>query len=458
MSNETIFVAQAAFWMLVPLLVFLPIRWSLVAYLLLVQFDLTGLSSYSASSLGVENAIRVVAVPTVLLFRVGPIRPFPPAFARMRQFWLLFTAYAGFAVLWSPYRLSGLKMFGYLYASCVLFVVFTAAWQNRCFTAKSLAVVVWFSLFFALVQTYVLGNDFGDAVLGDRFTSFSGAQSFAPFLLSLFVLLLLCGSWKASSLVSAAAAAVGLVLTGSRSVFLGFTWALVIAGILAAIRSGRRFSLSLLVKRAAFGGAAVVCIGLLVLNVLPDNRLNEMLAAVTTRNASLEDVGTFGWRYLLYEKEFDEIASRGFNRLFTGSGTSSGADFALETSLYREENVDPNRAFHDEFLRSLYEWGLPGFLFLVLFLAEAVRICLRMVRQDGSHEALAFLAICLPLLISLTVENTLAEAAGPAGVGYSLVLTCMVAAGCARADKKRSPAFNNCPPLSGCQEAAATGS
>ena len=365
MSNETIAFARAVFWILVPLIVLLPIRWSVVAYLVLVQFDLTGLSNYSTSSMGIENAIRVVAIPTLLLFRIRPIGSFSPSFAKLRQFWLLFTAYAGVAVLWSPYRLSGIKMFGYLYASCVLFIVFTTAWQKKWFSPKSLAVVVWFCLLFGIVQTCILGNYFGNVGVEDRFTSFTGAQSFAPFLLSLFVLLLFCCPRKTYFLVSAGGAGVGLILTGSRSVFLGFAWTWVIGGILAAIRSGKYLSLSLILKRVAIGGSSLACIGLLVLTALPGNRLNEMLAPIISRDTSLEDVGTFGWRFLLYQRELEQITNRGLTKLLVGSGTSSGADVVLEAGLYQEQNVDPNRSLHDEFLRSLYEWGLPGLLFLV---------------------------------------------------------------------------------------------
>jgi len=64
----------------------------------------------------------------------------------------------------------------------------------------------------------------------------------------------------------------------------------------------------------------------------------------------------------------------------------------LDSGFFQQFNVDPNRAMHDEFLRSLYEWGLPGLLLLLLFLGEAVRICVRLIRETDSKEAWAFLA------------------------------------------------------------------
>jgi DNA invertase Pin-like site-specific DNA recombinase len=48
--------------------------------------------------------------------------------------------------------------------------------------------------------------------------------------------------------------------------------------------------------------------------------------------------------------------------------------------------------------------------------------------QRNSREGWAFLAIFIPLLISLTVENIFADASSPGGMGYLLVLTFMLAA------------------------------
>lgn len=425
---DSITVATAAFWILVSLIVLLPVRWSVIAYLVLVQFDLAGVDHSSLDSLGIVNAIRVVAVPTLLLFRMRPISPLAPNFSRLRNIWLLYMAYAAIAVFWSPYRIPALKMLGYFYAYSVLFLVFTNAWQRKWFNARSLAFVVWFSLFLGVVQTYLLGNEFGNPDYEFRFTSFTGAQSFAPFILSLCVLLLFRESWTLSVIATAIGASVGLLLTGSRSVFIGFVWIVLVGGIILAGRSGKKIDFGLIAKRAVVSGAILLCVGAVVLNALPGNRLNEALAASVTRNATVEDVGTFGWRYNLYQKTLMSLGERSLKELFVGSGTSSGATLVTEADIFLESEVDPNRALHDEFLRSLYEWGIPGLVLLLLFLGESGRICLRMIMQNGSPAAWTFLAVLVPLLVSLTVENVLAEAAAPAGVGYSLVLTSMAAA------------------------------
>lgn len=81
----------------------------------------------------------------------------------------------------------------------------------------------------------------------------------------------------------------------------------------------------------------------------------------------------------------------------------------LDAGIDQEESVDPNRALHDEFLRSLYEWGLVGLFSLTLFLFQAFRLGLSNALVQGSPQGWAFLAIFVPLMISLTVKNFLAD-------------------------------------------------
>lgn len=452
MSSETLLIARAAFWLLAALVVFLPVRWSTLAFLLLVQFDLSGTATYTAESLGIENAIKVTLIPTILLWRMKEEISFDSRFARLRHIWLFFAGYACLAILWSPFKLPALKMLGYFYAYCVLFIVFTIAWRKGWFNARSLAIVLWLSLLFAFVQTYGLGNEYGSVgnFYGSidyefRFTSFTGAQSFAAFLLSLFVLLVFCEEWNFAIFAAAAGATTGLILTGSRSIFLGFCWILLLAGVIFAKRKGKKLSLGAVAKRMTVGAVVLLVVGTVVLSALPENRLNQMLSASVSSDQTLEDVGTFVWRFSLYQKTLEELAHRRAATLLTGSGTSSAAALVLDSGFFQQFNVDPNRAMHDEFLRSLYEWGVPGLLLLLLFLGEGVRICVRLIRETDSKEAWAFLAILAPLLISLTVENFLAESASPGGVGYALVLTSMLARTGLQPKPQPAPAFELFP-------------
>lgn len=284
----------------------------------------------------------------------------------------------------------------------------------------------------AIVQSFVLGNSYGSNKFEWRFTSFTGAQSFAPFLLCLIVLLLFSKRWTLTTVAAGLGGLAGLILTGSRSVFLGLLWVLFISGFLMAARAGQRVNFRLVLRRTVMGIVSICAILAVVVTQLPDNRLNEMLLAMVSKNSTIDDVGTFGWRFSLYQTTVEELAGRNAWQLLVGSGTSSGARLALDAGIDQEESVDPNRALHDEFLRSLYEWGLVGLFSLTLFLFQAFRLGLSNALVQGSPQSWAFLAIFVPLMISLTVKNFLADGASPGGVGYSLVLTSMLASGIGR--------------------------
>ena len=430
MNDDPMAVPTVIFWVMAPLTVVAPIRWAVVLYLLLVQIDLSAVGNFSTTSFGFDNAIKAIIIPTILLFKVRKIIPsFNDEARKIAMFWAAFVACVCLAALWSPYRVSAIKMIGYLYTYGVLFVVFAAAWHQEWFSRRSLIFVMLVSLLGGFVQTYFLGNAFGTDEWGQwRFTTFAGAQSFGPFLLCILVLLLFREKLSLSIFLTALAASVGILETGSRSVFLGFLWVLMIYGVYSAVRSGRQISPGVIFRKLLWIAAGAAVMLTIVVNLLPENRLNEMFEAAVERNADLSDIGTFGWRFALYQKTLDELTQRSPVQLLIGSGTSSGADLVLEQGFFGESNVDPNRALHDEFLRAVYEWGFVGLSAFLLFLWCAFKFGLHAIREHASPEAWAFLAISAPLLISLTVENVLADSGSPGGVGYNLILTAMVAA------------------------------
>src|SRR3954467_14167190 len=120
MGHETLFVARLFFWVFVAGSVFLPARCAVISYLLLVQFDLTGSAFYSSEILGWENAVKIIVVPSILFLRMKPFDFLNADVLRIGRTWLLLAGYAAVAVLWSPFRLSAVKMLGYFYAYTVL--------------------------------------------------------------------------------------------------------------------------------------------------------------------------------------------------------------------------------------------------------------------------------------------------------------------------------------------------
>jgi O-antigen ligase len=444
-NNDPMLVPTVAFWILASLTFFLPIRWSLVFYLLLVQIDLSAVGNFSTDSLGIQNAIKVIIIPTILLIKLRKEIHFDKSARKYFVPWILFSSYACIALFWSPYRISALKMNGYLYAYTILFVVFVTTWQQEWLNKYKLMFVVWVTLAAGIIQTYFLGNAFGSDEFQSRFTTFTGAQSLAPFLLCMMVLLLFRERASFFTFLTATGAAIGVLLTGSRSVFLGMVWVLLIYGIYSAVRSAKTVRIGMILGRMMILGAAMAVIILVVVEWLPNNRLNEMLTAAVEKNATVDDVGTFGWRFSLYQRTLDELIHRSLPRLLVGSGTSSGADLVLDGGFFNEDNVDPNRAIHDEFLRTTYEWGLLGLAPFVLFLVRILKLDLRQVSKNASPQAWAFLAIVVPFFISLSVENFLADSGSPGGVGYNLVLTSMMALVVSRSEENESSPAQQTP-------------
>lgn len=424
----TMLVPTILFWLLVAIFLCVPPRYAVPVFILIAQLDLTGIAFYSDVSLGWENAVKVIALPTILLVRLRPVDLLPSPFKFARNAWMCLVAYAALAVAWSPYHLSGVKLIGYLYSYSVLFVVFACAWRRHWITRGWLIGLVSVSLFFAVLQTYVLGNPYGEPEYDNRFTTFADPQSFAPFLICMIILLVICNRRTIGSVTAALAAVVGLVLTGSRSNLIGFLWVVLIIGVALAKQANRHLRLSILLRNTSLGCIGLILISTLILNALPQNRINELIEVATSyENHSLESVGTFAWRLTVYAEAIKELSNRNWRELAIGSGTSSGALVGLQTGFFAEATVDPNRVIHDEFLRALYEWGLVGLLAFVCFLAALFHLCVRLIRLTSSPYAWAYLAAFGPLLIGLLIENIFADGASPGGVAYCLLFASLAA-------------------------------
>ncbi len=140
----------------------------------------------STYSLGVENGIKIVIIPTILLLRFGWNPDWPPAWKRIGAIWITLFALAAITIFWSPYRLSAMKMEGYLYSYFVIFAVLVIAWRHRWIDARVVMLAIVAAFILALIQTYPMGNPFGredENTYAARFTSFCSPQAFAAFML-----------------------------------------------------------------------------------------------------------------------------------------------------------------------------------------------------------------------------------------------------------------------------------
>jgi hypothetical protein len=427
MNDQTLLIGHILFWIFGSCTALLPLRWAIPFYLLAVQIDSSGPDLASASSLGFENSLKVIALPTLLLLRLGWKRYRDLSWPPLAKTWMFFLSYVALAALWSPFQLSAIKMVGYLYAYTVLFWVFTYAWLEDWLNEKVLAIVVFVALVLAVVQTHFLGNLFGFGGTENRFTTFSDTESFGAFLIALLSLVLFCTKDRVGRIVCAASLSLGIILTGSRYVFIGLILLFLIASIFYTLTIRSRAGFGLLLKGALKGLVPTLLLMVLIVEYLPQNRLNELTSL--THSQGVEEIGTFGFRLAIYGITLGQLADRNARQLVFGTGTSSGAEVALQydPSFYTPETVDGNRIIHDEFLRALYEWGGIGLTLLVVLLVKTFKTCLDLFRRHKTRGAMAFLGIFPTILIGLAVGNVLSEAGFPGGTGFVLVLACAAA-------------------------------
>ncbi len=136
MTYQAPLIASALFWILAACALILKPRWAIVCVLLILQFDMSGPGFESTSSVGFENALKIILLPAILLWRIG-WRPVPfSMWPRMAKYWMALVAYAVAATAWSDYPLSAFKMIGYLLCSTMLFIVFRFAWSSGWITEK----------------------------------------------------------------------------------------------------------------------------------------------------------------------------------------------------------------------------------------------------------------------------------------------------------------------------------
>jgi O-Antigen ligase len=423
MPDNALLVARVLFWVFAAGVLLLPMRWSLFCFILASHMDITSLTFNSATAVGFENTIRIAGLPALLLLRTGfaPLKEM--AWTLPQKIWLALVAYAAIAGFWGGFPLAAIKMLAYLIAYFVLYTIFCDGWRERWLDMGLLQLVAWCVITLAVLQTFVFGDEWGG--LEERFTSFSAPQYFAAFLVALLAILMFSGARGWFHYATCGALMAAIVLSGSRYVFVSMV-ALGVIGCFQLV-SGRHGTLRWrpnLRKVLLTVGIAAAGIGILVA-YLPENRIDELVGAVAGNDETVEEVGTLAWRLGIYADIFEHLEKRSGPELFFGSGTSSGAALMLnhDPDHYDREGIDANRVLHSEFLRALYEWGIPGFVLLLGFVVATTTGFVKKIAAEGGGPALAFAGALPSIVLGLATENMLASAASAGGVGILLAMT-----------------------------------
>jgi hypothetical protein len=424
MDDHGMLLIRVLFWSLAVGSAVLPMRWALLGFILLSHIDITSSSYASATNIGTENAIKTVVLPSLLFARFAWRREDPRGSVPL-WLWILLITYAAVACLWSPFQLSGIKMVAYMYCYLVAGACFLEGWKRNELTPNLIAVALWTSLLMAVFQTYVLGNEYGrlPGFSDDRLTSFCSPQQFGAFLLAMLSILFVTARHSLRIMVlNGLAGFCGIILCGSRYVFLGSLFLLPIVWISHVVRH-----VNSRVRLARLGGGiAILFVGLSLFGVFitaePDNRISQLVTMTVGGQSPLENIGTVVWRRGIYEQVLKGLSDRGPLELVFGTGTSSGAKAVLGWDRrYFEDRVDANRVVHNEFLRVIFEWGIVGIALFCWFGAVVILLFWKAARHRVV-PAYAFLALLPTIVLGCLSENVLAGSALPGGVGFSLAL------------------------------------
>jgi hypothetical protein len=391
---------------------FAPLRWSIVAFLLLANIDLGSLSS----SIGVLNTAKAMILPVLMLWRFN-------AYAGHRKLsaapfiWCLLVLYVAIASAWSIYPAYAVKLLGHMVGSLVICMMLTRATKAGYLSFQTILPTTCGVLLMAAFHWRFL-HDWGGET--ERFSTFSGAQAFAAFLVALY-----CGALFAKPIHLAVriplcvVLVAGVLANGSRIWIIG----LIISTLLAIFLSESKQWIKIVTFGISLIGLSVVTVEFdtlmdFVAQHASSNRIANAITNAYVGNFSARGLGTYNLRHALVDRTIAGIEQGSTMQMVFGHGTCNGAVIAATIS----KNPDPNRALHDEWLRALYEWGLVGLTLWLVFIGSLVTYAARGAMSARGSYAKPLLAYLPAFALGLTGENIIAGAGNAVSVGLLVLI------------------------------------
>jgi len=425
-----VFAAQVIFWMLLPVALFAPGRWAILAWLLMGNLDTTGPTQEASAQVGWMNAAKAIAIPIWLWWRLRR-EPSQVLSTLPAKLWISLGVYAAIATLWSPFPIAAIKLVGNMAGIILMVILLEKSVRGGLLGPRIFSLLIIGSLALGVLQTYVYagrtyGFDGTDEPL--RFTSFASAQQYAGYLVAFLALLLSQGTFARARTPLLAAVSVALILNGSRTWIAGAGLLLIAYGWLSFRR---------LVAYIAFGFATMALGALLLVNLTrldadsitdSSGRVTATLSAIlaghdTSHNAGLRNLN---FRLAMYDAALNEIRSSDARELLFGHGTSSGGMVALRAfpARYKLDHLDPNRTIHDEWLRVFFEWGLLGLaLFVGVFFTLIAGLVIKCRGRASKSPAGAVLAALPAFLAAVSTENVIAGAGNAIMMSFGIVIS-----------------------------------
>ncbi|RMH48622.1 MAG: O-antigen ligase domain-containing protein [Gammaproteobacteria bacterium] len=412
-------------------IILLPItklRWAVFAFLVVAQLEMSGRDFASASMVGPENTWKSIVLPTLLLLRTRFWGLKYVQFNGIIKYWVLFVVLVAVSVLWSPFKLSGLKQVGYLYTYSVTFLVFLYVWNHD---SKGLLKIVVYSCIVSVIWAIIKTLLVHGSIFDTRVTTFANPQSFALFLVLNLSAIIFMGRREGVKYLKIVIPFVffGVILTGSRTGFVSliiFSMASIVFWVYEGKKIGRFAMLSFLM-----GGLVSVLIflnsvfGYTINDIAKRHRVLTILQLVD--NKGIDQISTGVWRLGMYDHIVQRfLYKHSLREKIFGKGTSSVAEIIVSGEYwyrdYTKNNVDANRLAHNEFLRALYEWGLIGFLVFLSLWVSVFGALRKNIKKYKTYEYRVLVLGFVIVLLFMSVENVLAVSASPAGLAISLLV------------------------------------
>lgn len=392
------------------------LRWSMVALLCMSAIDFGG----GRGSFASFNVFKGLVLPAILLWRTrrhsghSKVLIAPAA-------WLLLMAYVGIAAFWSLFPESAGKLVVQMLGQFMTVMVLIRATKSGALTSKTAVYAATGALLLGVCATYVT-HGWGDET--DRFSAFMSAQGYASFLVGLYCIIL-CGkgieNWV--RIVMCPLIVWALILDGSRTWFLGLVLATTISVLLSRGRVWFKIcatGLGIALLAALIGGADTL-FGFLS-HSAAGNRIASAVTAAYQGNTYAAGLGTFNFRKEINDVAIAEIKESSPFELVFGRGTCNGAVITGTHFAAYARMLDPNRMFHDEWLRVLYEWGIVGSICWLFLTGSLLKFAIDGFRLDHIGDAKPLMIYIIPFFVALGTENMIAGSVNAVSMGFQMAV------------------------------------